>query len=123
MVRNFFFFLVIAEVRGKKRHGKIFKNSSETVSVFSLGSLLDFLKSDMGSRLLLPKLIDFSAQVNFTRIATCCSFALLTLPHDCVRGIESLFPSLNQKEEQEAQFSQIRGRARLSFLVLVTQAH
>lgn len=66
MVRNFFF-LVVAKVRGKNRHGKIFKNSSETVSVFSLGSLLDFLKSDMGSRLLLPKLIDFSAQVNFTR--------------------------------------------------------
>lgn len=29
----------------------------------SNGSLLDFLKSDMGSRLLLPKLIDFSAQI------------------------------------------------------------
>lgn len=32
-------------------------------SVSSLGSLLDFLKSDTGCRLQLPKLIDFSAQV------------------------------------------------------------
>lgn len=29
----------------------------------SAGSLLDFLKSDEGNKLLLPKLIDFSAQV------------------------------------------------------------
>lgn len=42
--------------------------------VFSLGSLLDFLKSETGSRLLLPKLIDFSAQVSFTLNATCRSF-------------------------------------------------
>ncbi|KAK4827651.1 hypothetical protein QYF61_020423 [Mycteria americana] len=33
------------------------------------GSLLDFLKSDEGSKLLLPKLIDFSAQVNFKKYA------------------------------------------------------
>lgn len=47
--------------------------------VFSLGSLLDFLKSDTGSRLLLPKLIDFSAQVSFTLSATFCSFAQLKI--------------------------------------------
>lgn len=30
------------------------------------GSLLDFLKSDEGNRVQLPKLIDFSAQVSFS---------------------------------------------------------
>lgn len=29
------------------------------------GSLLDFLKSDEGGKVLLPKLIDFSAQVKY----------------------------------------------------------
>lgn len=32
------------------------------------GSLLDFLKSDEGNRVQLPKLIDFSAQVRFVVI-------------------------------------------------------
>jgi tyrosine-protein kinase Lyn len=31
----------------------------------SAGSLLDFLKSDEGGKVLLPKLIDFSAQVRY----------------------------------------------------------
>ena len=31
------------------------------------GSLLDFLKSDEGNRVQLPKLIDFSAQVRFVQ--------------------------------------------------------
>lgn len=44
-----------------------------------LGSLLDFLKSETGSRLLLPKLIDFSAQVSFTPSATCRSFKHYTI--------------------------------------------
>lgn len=32
------------------------------------GSLLDFLKSDEGNRVQLPKLIDFSAQVRVTQL-------------------------------------------------------
>lgn len=39
-----------------------------------LGSLLDFLKSDTGCRVQLPKLIDFSAQVIFTLTTTRCLF-------------------------------------------------
>lgn len=31
------------------------------------GSLLDFLKSDEGGKVLLPKLIDFSAQVKYEK--------------------------------------------------------
>lgn len=43
---------------------------SLVMCVFCLpvGSLLDFLKSDEGNRLLLPKLIDFSAQVRFKSV-------------------------------------------------------
>lgn len=36
---------------------------SNVCAYVSAGSLLDFLKSDEGNRLQLPKLIDFSAQV------------------------------------------------------------
>lgn len=36
-----------------------------SVIPLSAGSLLDFLKSDEGGKVLLPKLIDFSAQVKY----------------------------------------------------------
>lgn len=38
---------------------------------FSIGSLLDFLKSDEGGKVLLPKLIDFSAQVTYAKSPVC----------------------------------------------------
>lgn len=78
--------------------------------VFSLGSLLDFLKSDMGSRLLLPKLIDFSAQVSFTLSATFRSFAQLKIvKYQLCLLLQSW------KEEQKAQNSQFSGRVPPSF--------
>lgn len=69
-------------------------------SALSLGSLLDFLKSDEGCKVQLPKLIDFSAQVIFTLTTICCFVSQLNLLHGCETDVTSLFPLLNWKEEQ-----------------------
>lgn len=44
------------------------------------GSLLDFLKSDEGNRVQLPKLIDFSAQVRFIHVEPQSSITHDSLP-------------------------------------------
>lgn len=77
--------------------------------VFSLGSLLDFLKSDTGSRLHLPKLIDFSAQVSWTPE---CNVPPIRTAPDCEISTVSLLLQ-SRKEEQKVQNSQFSGRVPL----------
>lgn len=59
-------------------------------SVLSSGSLLDFLKSDTGCKLHLPKLIDFSAQVIFTLTTTCCSLSIMVVKRSVTVSIAEL---------------------------------
>lgn len=60
--------------------------ASPVFLVLSLGSLLDFLKSDEGFKMQLPKLIDFSAQVILSFAASTHNLLSPALEKYCFYG-------------------------------------